>query len=115
MLKFTLKVVPAGYLIFDETLKFYILFVFSIAAGLLGYTAISRVIYPYSRYNKHVEKVMIFIEIMFITVSLLFILQAFFTDEKENGITFIASLIISVPLARLAFDLTMQKKQSAML
>lgn len=54
MLKFAVKVVPAGYLIFDETLQFNILFVVGMSAGLLGYTAISRVLYPYTRYNKYI-------------------------------------------------------------
>jgi uncharacterized protein YebE (UPF0316 family) len=54
MLKFVLKVVGPSYLIFDEILAYNILFVFGVAAGLLGYTAISRVLYPYTRFNKYI-------------------------------------------------------------
>lgn len=61
LLKFTIKVVAVSYLIFDEVLAYKILFVFGIAAGLLGYSGISRVIYPYTRYNKKIERVMILI------------------------------------------------------
>lgn len=54
MLKFGVKVIPGGFLIFDENLEFSILFVVGISAGLLGYTAISRVLYPYIRYNNYI-------------------------------------------------------------
>jgi hypothetical protein len=61
MLKFLVKVVPAGYFIFDEKLNFSILYVFGVAAGLFGYTAITRVLYKYERFNKNIERVLIFI------------------------------------------------------
>ncbi len=61
LLKFIVKIVIPSYLIFDEKLEFSILFVLGIAAGLFGYTAITRVLYPYMRYNKDVDKVMIYI------------------------------------------------------
>jgi len=54
MLKFVFKVVGPSYLIFDEILAYNILFVFGVAAGLLGYTALSRVLYPYTRFNKYI-------------------------------------------------------------
>jgi hypothetical protein len=62
-----------------------------------------------------IEKIMISIEIGSIFLSISFILQAFFTEPQGVDITFIASFIISIPLARLAYFVNIENKKKMVL
>lgn len=58
---------------------------------------------------------MISIEVTSISISITFIIQAFFSDSFGIDITFITSFLISVPLAKLGYELIMDKKQKMLL
>lgn len=115
VLKLVIKIVPAAYLIFDPTLKYSYLFVVGIAILVVGYTGISRIVYPYTRYNQTDDKVILYIEVISIFISTLFIMEVFLDSDSGFILTFLVAIIAPFPIASAGYQLMINSKEELIL
>lgn len=82
---------------------------------MAGYTGISRIIYPYMRYNQTDDKVILYIEVISIFISSLFILEVFLNTDSGFISTFLVAIIAPFPIANAAYQLLINNKEKLIL
>jgi hypothetical protein len=114
--KFAIKITPMLYFSYDPFLAYPVLFLIMINGCYASYIGLFRILFPFYRYNFHLEKVVFFIEAMVLLLNLSFILIYALNSSLEDGtyspnILLIAWTVASALFVKLALDYFVKAKQ----
>jgi hypothetical protein len=112
--RFVIKIAPMIYLLYDQAFEFQLLFLIIMSVSYAGYlAAFSRLLFSFYRYNFHLEKMLMGIEIFMGLFNFLFIVVFAFQDpEGKTNLLMPAWSLFSLLMSLTVVDLAEKMKRS---